>query len=218
MLEEIRDTLRAVDPLLEDIDRRNMLYARSSVERVKALLEPDSTIAGKLGALIKEIYRRGRASGKEGEGEQGEFHHKLAHRLHRIRTFSPASLYRRYHREEADFTQTPSPADREAMDRAEAELFIRLRRQLGVKRISEWLDVQGGAERLLSAKDLVRDESSFIHFIYSVLYADSRPAFTYDIEDNQDEAKAYAEAARGAGASVIAAGYVVPDVFLRRKQ
>jgi hypothetical protein len=57
MLEDIRDTLRAMDPLLEDIDRWNMLYTRSSVERVKALLEPDSTIAGKLGALIKEIYR-----------------------------------------------------------------------------------------------------------------------------------------------------------------
>jgi hypothetical protein len=46
MLEDIRDTLRAVDPLLEDIDRRNMPYARSSAERVKTLLEPDSTLAG----------------------------------------------------------------------------------------------------------------------------------------------------------------------------
>jgi hypothetical protein len=59
MLEEIRDTLRAVDPLLDDIDRRNMLYARSSIERIKALLEPDSTLAGKLGSLVRELYTAG---------------------------------------------------------------------------------------------------------------------------------------------------------------
>jgi hypothetical protein len=201
MLEEIRDTLRAVDPLLEDIDRRNMLYSRSSTERVKALLEPDSTIAGKLRSLVREIYAE---TGTSGEG----LHRKLAHRLHHIRTFAPQSLYRRYQRESADFTRKAAPQDREAMDRAEAELLVRLSRQLGIKRISGWLDGQGGTERALSAGELVKDQSSFIRFIYSVLYADSRPAFTYDIEDPLE--------ASGEG-SVKTGGYVVPDVLLRRK-
>jgi hypothetical protein len=213
MLEDIRDTLRAVDPLLEDIDRRNMLYSRSSVERVKALLEPDSTLAGKLSALIKEIYRQGKAQGAK--GEPGELYHKLAHRLHRIRTFAPESLYRRYQRETADFNREFSPADQEAMDRAEAELFIRLRRQLGVRRIGDWLDAQGGRERVLSAGDLVKDEPSFIHFIYSVLYGDSRPAFGYGVEDHAGEERKTADCF--AAASVRTGGYVVPDVALRRK-
>jgi hypothetical protein len=215
MLEEIRDTLRAMDPLLEDIDRRNMLYSRSSTERVKALLEPDSTIAGKLGALVKEIYARGKGL-KETE-DPNPLHRNLAHRLHLIRTFAPQSLYRRYQREAADFTRKPSPADREAMDRAEEELFIRLRRQLGVTRISEWLDFRGGVERALSARDLVRDEASFIRFIYSVLYADSRPAFTYNIEDYQEEPAGAEAEDRGRAASVETGGYVVPAVILRRK-
>ncbi|MDR1430318.1 MAG: DUF5716 family protein [Spirochaetaceae bacterium] len=208
MLEDIRDTLRAVDPLLEDIDRRNMLYARSSVERVKALLEPDSTLAGKLSLLVKEIY-----SGKTRDGESGET--RLAHRLHRIRTFAPESLYRRYQRETADFSRETSPVDREAMERAEAALLIRLRRQLGVKRIGDWLDSQGGREHLLSARDLIKDEASFIHFVYSVLYADSRPAFGYGIEEAE-----YAGETAGdtVGASVRAGGYVVPGVTLRRKE
>jgi hypothetical protein len=203
MLEDIRDTLRAVDPLLEDIDRRNMLYARSSVERVKALLEPDSTIAGKLGVLIKEIYR----GNWDGEAESGAPGRRLAHRLHRIRTFARESLYHRYQREGAGFKREIPPPDREAMEREEAELFIRLRRQLGVGRVGAWLDGQGGAERILSARDLVEDENSFIRFIYAVLYADSRPAFGYDLEDNRE----------GAGDSVRTGGYVVPDVLLRRK-
>jgi hypothetical protein len=209
MLEDIRDTLRAVDPLLEDIDRRNMLYARSSVERVKALLEPDSTLAGKLAALVKEIYRQGKGAAKDA-GDGGP-HHKLAHRLHRLRVFAPESLYRRYQREAADFNREIPQADREAMERAEAELFIRLRRQLGVRRIGDWLDTQGGRERTLSALDLVKDESSFIHFVYSVLYADSRPAFGYGIEEHTGDT------GEAAGASVRTGGYVVPDILLRRK-
>ncbi|MDR2133964.1 MAG: DUF5716 family protein [Treponema sp.] len=209
MLEDIRDTLRAVDPLLEDIDRRNMLYARSSVERVKALLEPDSTIAGKLGALIRELYRGNPSKGAE--DDSGELWHKLAHRLHRVRTFARESLYHRYQREGAGFSREIPPADREAMEREEAELLVRLRRQLGVKRIGEWLDGQGGRERLLFAADLVKDENSFIRFVYSVLYADSRPAFGYSIEDRPPEGDP-------AGASVRSGGYVVPDVTLRRKE
>jgi hypothetical protein len=208
MLEDIRDTLRAVDPLLEDIDRRNMLYARSSVERVKALLEPDSTIAGKLGLLIKELYR---GSAEEGEGGSGEPWRRLAHRLHRVRTLARESLYRRHQRGAAHFSRDLSPADREAMEQAEAELFIRLRRQLGVGRVGEWLDGQGGMERILSAGDLVKDEGSFIRFVYSVLYADSRPAFGYDIEDKREGA------GDPPGLSVKTGGYVVPDVLLRRK-
>jgi hypothetical protein len=209
MLEDIRDTLRAVDPLLEDIDRRNMLYARSSIERVKALLEPDSTIAGKLGALAREIYNQGKDPAKNRDSE--ELCRRLAHRIHRIRTFAPESLYRRYRREAAEFNRNVSPVDREAMERAERELLVRLQRQLGIRRVGEWLDGRGGRERVLSAQDLVGDESSFVHFIYSVLYADSRPAFGYDIEDRQGDG------GNSAGASVRSGGYVVPDVLLRRK-
>jgi hypothetical protein len=220
MLEDIRDTLRAVDPLLEDIDRRNMLYARSSVERVKALLEPDSTLAGKLGVLIKELYR-GNGSPQGGEDGDKAPWHRLAHRLHRVRTFARESLYHRYRRGAASFSREPSPVDRNALEQAEAELLVRLRRQLGVGRVGEWLDAQGGKERLLAAADLVRDEGSFIRFVYSVLYADSRPAFDYDIEEFREDpgspGGASGEGPAAGGASVRAGGYVVPDLRLRRK-
>jgi hypothetical protein len=209
MLEEIRDTLRALDPLLEDIDRRNMLYARSSIERVKTLLEPDSTIAGKLGSLVREIYANNAAvdasADASNESADGPLYRRLVHRLHRIRVFAPESLYRRHRREAVELRAEHSPANREALDRAEAEFLVRLSRQLGVKRISGWLDEQGGKERPLTAQDLVKDQSSFVHFIYSVLYADSRLSFGYNIEDNEGQG------------SVSIAGYAVPDVLLRRK-
>jgi hypothetical protein len=191
MLEEIRDTLRAVDPLLEDIDRRNMLYARASIERVKTLLEPDSTIAGKLTALTREIYA-------------SRSHHRLSHRVHAVRVFAPESLYRRHKRDTAEPKRASFAADREALKQAEAELLLRLRRQLNPAKISGWLDEQGGRERLLIPQNLVRDEDSFVRFVYSVLYADSRPRFSYHLEENSE-------------GPVESAGYLVPDLTLRRK-
>ncbi|AEF82984.1 Wadjet anti-phage system protein JetA family protein [Leadbettera azotonutricia] len=194
MLNEIRDTLNAVDPLLREIDHRNSLYSRSSTERIKVLLEPDSTIAGKIAALVKEIH----------VGNKG-LYHRLAHRLHRIRAFAPESLYKRQKKEAPDFMQAVAPADRAALER-DKELFMnRLLNQLGIKRISAWLDEHGGQERLLSSKDLVYDEASFVRFIYSVLYADSRQTFDYGIEDKPEYE------------SIDAAGYGVPDLLLRKK-
>jgi hypothetical protein len=206
MLEEIRDTLRAVDPLLDDIDRRNMLYARSSFERVKTLLEPDSTIAGKLGSLIREIY----APRQTGDGEKDKVppHLRLFHRLHGIRVVAPGSLYRRNRRETVRLRGGAlTVADRAAQKRVEAELLLRLRRQLSPAKISGWLDELGGRDRALPSRDLVRDEDSFGHFIYSLLYADSRPrSFDYAIEENPGDPP------------VETAEYVVPDLALRRKR
>ncbi|MDR3356243.1 MAG: DUF5716 family protein [Spirochaetaceae bacterium] len=198
MLNEIRDTLRAVDPLLEDIDRRNMQYARSSTERVKALLEPDSTIAGKIGILVRKIH---------GQNDMAEAEAPFRHRLHRVKTVARESLYRRYRHEAAQFVQKITPLDKKAMDKAENEFVERIRRQLNVKKICDWLDQNGGKDKLLTPGDLIKDEASFIRFIYAVLYADARPAFLYEIQDTD------AQDSEG----VRASAYVVPDVTLRRK-
>jgi hypothetical protein len=195
MLEEIRDTLRAVDPLLDDIDRRNMLYARSSIERIKALLEPDSTLAGKLGSLVREIY-----AGKDAAGA----YLRLPHHLYGIKTFASESLYRRYKREAIK----PGKAFRQAVDaegrkKAEEELFRRLRQQLSPDKIRAWLDERGGEKRLLTSRELIEDEHSFERFIYSVLYADSTRNFNYKIEEDR---RTQLETEK----------YVVPDLVLRR--
>ncbi|MDR3336602.1 MAG: DUF5716 family protein [Treponema sp.] len=217
MLEDIRDTLRAVDPLQDEIDRRNAQYSRSSTERIKALLEPDTTIAGKLGILVKAIY-----------GGDEELSAVFAHSIFRIRHFAAESLYRRYRRETAEFKPVSSPVDEEALARTEALFLERMQRQLSLKKISAWLDEQGGRERILSSVDLVKDEKSFIRFVYTLLYGDSRLQFNYDIEDmpaamdfsdDMDIAvnESAAVALNGNSISVSSGGYVIPGVRLRRK-
>jgi hypothetical protein len=197
MLEEIWDDLRSVDPLEDEIDRRNAAYSRSSTEIIKAYIEPDSTIAGKLGNLIKALY-----------GGDGELREHIAHRIYRVGFLSPSSLFLRRQRNPGDFAAVPSKADMEALARTESEFFERMRRRLSLKRIGAWLDEQGGTERVLFPAELVKDEDSFIRFIYALLYGDSRNSFGYSVEEGESERD---------GGSVTAAGYVVPDIRLRRK-
>jgi hypothetical protein len=196
MLEEIRDDLRSVDPLEDEIDRRNAAYSRSSTEIIKAYIEPDSTVAGKLGLLIKALY-----NGNE------ELRRRVAHGMYRVTFLSPSTLAFRRSREEGDFNAAPLQADIEALARTEEEFLARMRKRLSIKRISAWLDEQGGTDRALAPADLISGGDSYIRFVYALLYGDSRKHFGYQIEE-EDEAK---------DTETRAAGFVVPDVRFRKE-
>jgi hypothetical protein len=197
MLEEIRDDLKTVDPLEDEIDRRNAAYSRSSTEIIKAYIEPDSTIAGKMGVLIKALY-----------GGNEPLREHFAHGLFRIGFLSPSTLVPRRRRDEGNFTQEPSRADIEALDQTEAEFFERLRKQMhhSPDRISLWLDEQGGKERSLASGELVDNEDSYIRFVYALLYGDSRKNFGYRIEEDEK-----------ADALATDSGFVVPNIRFRRR-
>jgi hypothetical protein len=196
MLEEIRDDLRAVDPLEDEIDRRNADYSRSSIEIIKAYIEPDSTIAGKLGILVKALF-----------GGNDELRERIAHKIYRISFLSPSSLLFPRRRDEGDFTVPVSKADMDALAKTEADFFQRMQRRLSLKRINAWLDEQGGRDKVLLPLELIQDEDSFIRFVYALLYGDSRKSFDYAVEEGDDNE----------APPVAAAGYVVPDIHLRKK-
>jgi hypothetical protein len=158
MLEEIRDDLKSVDPLEDEIDRRNAAYSRSSTEIIKAFIEPDSTVAGKIGMLIKAVH-----------GGSDEDRLRIAHGLHRIGFLSPSTLAFRRRREEGDFNAAPAKADLEALDEREKEFMERMKRRLSVKRIGAWLDGQGGKDRILIPEELITDEDTYIRFIYEIM-------------------------------------------------
>jgi len=195
MLEEIKDILKAVDPLLEEIDRRNMLYAKSSVERVKVLLESESTISGKIVRIITSLY------------ETPYVYQTLSHHLYRVRAITPESRYRRWLRETINLEYVESPTiDPAEFDRMEAEFTLRLARQLTPAKIERWLDEKGGKEKILSAKSLADTSEGFVRLLYAVLFADSQPeTFAYQVEESQD-----------AGEVTTASGWIIPEISLRR--
>jgi hypothetical protein len=198
MLEEIRDDLKSVDPLEDEIDRRNAAYSRSSTEIIKAYIEPDSTVAGKIGLLIKAIY-----------GGNEEVQSRIAHGLHRVKFLSPSSLAFFQKRAEGDFNTVPSSVDVEALHQTEKDFFERMKKRLSIKRINAWLDEQGGEDRILIPEELITGEDSYIRFIYALLYGDSRNNFGYAIEEDDEE-----NADTG---FVKAADYVVPDIRFRKR-
>ena len=201
MLEEIRVDLKSVDKLEDEIDRRNADYSRASTEIIRAYIEPDSTVTGKLGILIKALH-----------GGNNELRRRFAHGLHRIQFLSPSSLALRRPRDEGNFINPLAKNDLQALDKTEKEFFKRMEKRLSTKKINEWLDEQGGTQRILFPKEIIKDENSYIRFVYSLLYGDSRNNFGYAIEETHSEEKAEREIE-----TVSAAGFIVPDVRLRRK-
>ncbi len=194
MLEEIRDILRSIDPLLDEIDRRNMLYAKVSVERVRAMLEPESSIAGRIIAVAHALA--GSKSRTRG----------FTHHLYQVRLIAPESRYRRWLREALSPSAGPPGASYEGLEQAEAELRLRLERQLGPNKIAAWLDEAGGTERPLTSSELVTDVDSFVRLLYAVLYADGRKGrFRYFVENGLSE-------------RVISAGYEMPDLVFRGRK
>jgi hypothetical protein len=195
MLDEIVEDLRAVDHLEDEIDRRNAAYSRSSTEIIKAYIEPDSTVAGKIGLLIKAIL-----------GGNEEAAARIAHGIHRIRFLSPSTLAFNQRREGGSFSAAASSADTEALDHSEEEFLLRMKKRLSIRKIGAWLDKQGGTRRVLVPEELVTGEDSYIRFVYALLYGDSRNNFSYIIEEDDDRA----------AASVQAADYVLPDIRFRK--
>ncbi|HOX91285.1 MAG TPA: DUF5716 family protein, partial [Spirochaetales bacterium] len=195
MLEEIRDSLKALDPLLEEIDRRNMLYAKSSVERVRTLLEPESTIAGRITRAAKAMR------------EMPGLYKELEHHLYKVNAIGPESRYRRWLRETLEIEFTPAAVpDIAQFERIEEEFRLRLERQLSPARIAQWLDEKGGMSGPLWAVELASTTEDFVRLVYAVLFAESRPeSFQYFLEE------------RGVEPVIAQSGWLVPDVGLRRK-
>lgn len=180
LLEDIRDQLRALDPTLDEIDRRNMLYARSSLERIRSRLRSDGSAAGRLTAIARAVAADARLTGL------------LKHRLHRVRWIGKESRYRRWFRETAQPRLDARPAaDTAALARAEAELRLRIERQLSADRIAAWLDERVPPDGFARADALAVDPDSFVRVLHATAYGESRPGrFPYAVEWLEGEAAA----------------------------
>ncbi len=180
MLEEIRDQLRALDPTLDEIDRRNMLYARSSLERIRSRLRSDGSTSGRLTAVVRAI------------AADGSLADRLSHRLHRVRWIGKDSRYRRWFREAAAPRLDARPgADSAALEKAEAELRLRIAKQLTAERIASWLDARVGEAGFRRAEELAVDAESFVRVLHATAYGEGRPGrFPYAVEWLEGEAAA----------------------------
>ncbi len=183
LLTEIRDELKNLDPLLTQIDDKNRRYSRISTERIKARLYADESIAGK----IKQILA---AWGDGAVDEAGP--RALRHGVYRHRRLDAGSLYTRRTRTLDDAAFAIAAPDEFDLERAEAELLLRIRNQLSPERIAGFLDgfcpTDGSA---VPAHTIISDIDSFVRVIYAAAYAESRDErFPYRVVWYDDEVNA----------------------------
>lgn len=194
MLEEIRDVLKGLDPLLSEIDRRNMQYARVSSERISLLLAPDSSITGRLALLAKGI------------AEYPHLSLGFTHNLFRMANLSNDSRYRRWRLPSlpASFSDR-SQGDPEDLARLEAVLRDRISRQLSPSRVSSWLADKDDNQGPLAVERLVQDDEDWVKLLYAVSYAESRSAvFPYSVSVESEDRIRFGR-------------YDSPDLVFRRK-
>lgn len=196
MLEEIRDILKAVDPLLEEIDRRNMLYAKSSVERMKTLLEPSSSITGRIIAAIARIR------------DTPHLYEDFSHHLYRVSALVPESRYSRWLKESLTVEYAEAErVDPAEFERQEAEFRLRMERQLSPSRITEWIRERSGYGLTVRGAEIATTTDDFVRLVYAILYAESRgDTFPFIIEESESDTL-----------TACPAGWLVPDITLRRK-
>jgi hypothetical protein len=166
LLTEIRDELKNLDPLLTQIDDKNRRYSRISTERIKARLYSDESIAGK----IKEILAAWSQGSRKETGPRA-----LQHGVYRHRRLDAGSIYTRRTRtfDEAAYT-LPTGNDFD-LERAEAELLLRIRNQLSPERIAGFLEPFCPADgSAVPAQTIVTDMESFVRVVYAAAYAESR--------------------------------------------
>jgi hypothetical protein len=163
MLEDIRDQLRLLDPLVKDIDTRNMLYARSSMESIKSRIRSDVTVAGRITVLCKALASKLLWSVK------------VEHHLHKLHWSGEESLYLRNQRAGSSGVFEHRPLrDTLILEKEEAELRLRLQKQLSPQKITRWLEEQLADRDFAWAHELARDQSSFIRTLYATLYGEGQ--------------------------------------------
>ncbi len=198
---------------MDEIDRRNMLYAKSSVERVRALLEPASTISGKIMRAAQLIMGDKKSGGD------------LAHHLYRVEALAPESRYRRWLKQNLRLEDYEEEADLdvEELKRLEVEFRLSVERQLSPDKIAAWLDEKGGLEGPLYSQDLAQNTEGFIRLVYALLFADSeRGTFPYFVEKQDSsgrrgESEDEAEMEKDYALIRTNSNWQVPSLYLRRQ-
>ncbi len=173
MLKEIRSDLRSIDPILESIDDKNRRYSRISTERIRSRLYSDTTLQGKIGTILKAWRRE----------DLPEDLSALPHRVFRQRYLDAGSLYIRRARE-VDSGELRRPAEGSFdIEQAEAELRLRVMRQLNPSKIAAFLaDFCPTSGVPVPAEVMVNDMESYIRVLYAAAYAGNRASrFPYEI-------------------------------------
>lgn len=180
MLKEIRDSLRGIDPILDEIDDKNRRYSKISTQKIKTKLYSDATLQGKLRDLVTAL-----ADGHIAAGD-------VPLQLYHSRFLGPESLYTRPNRSrDVDPEAVRLPEDDAEARYRQREMELKITGQLNPKKIAEYLrnlgpGVEGDEGEVprgaLRSEKIAQDLDGFIKLLYAAGYAEAgRPDFPFEV-------------------------------------
>jgi hypothetical protein len=180
MLKEIRDSLRGIDPILDEIDDKNRRYSKISTQKIKTKLYSDATLQGKLRDIVTAL-----AKGSIGAEE-------VPLQLFRARFLGPDSLYTRPRgSRNVEPTAVGVPEDDSDLLFRQREMELKVTGQLNPGKVAEFLRGVGTREDetendtprgALRSQDIARDLDGFIKLLYAAGYAEAgRADFPFEV-------------------------------------
>jgi len=181
MLREIRDSLRGIDPILDEIDDKNRRYSRISTQKIKTKLYSDATLQGKLRDIVWALARNDIRT------------EELPVKLHPARFLGPESLYSRPKRSRNAVPAAMSlPEDDENLRYRQREMELKITGQLNPRKVAAFLrkvrsrskddDPHAGTPGALRSEEIARDLDGFIKLIYAAGYAEAgRAHFPFEV-------------------------------------
>ncbi len=160
MLEDIRENLRNMDRIIDDIDRRNRMYSRISTEKIRNRLYVDSTMKGKLVGIVRAI-------------SEGHLQHELCeHGIFRFKSVSSESCSTRFRGDAAEARPSlPTIPDAARIDELEKGLRERIALQMNTEKIAKYLDANLGEAGSVEAADMVLSVQDYVKLLYAGVYA-----------------------------------------------
>ena len=171
MLHEIRDELRSLDPILEEIDDKNRQYSRISTEKIKAKIYADSSIQGKIQNIIQSI------------GSDSKLTWTVAPRIVNSSSLTAKSLYTPRFAKKDDIDLAAVVPPEFDLEQMELEMRMKIQNQLSPKKIALFLDERCAKDGSgTPAVEMIESMEDFIRIIYAAAYAEGRESrFPYRI-------------------------------------
>ncbi|MCF7941448.1 MAG: DUF5716 family protein [Spirochaetia bacterium] len=163
MLREIRDELRNIDPILEEIDDKNRQYSRISTEKIKSQVYADASLKGKVQKIIR------------GMKEEETAYLLLRPNIRRTALVQDRSLFTPRVSRQAEMTVEKPSVPEDDMEQIELEMRMRIAHQLNHEKICAFLSEHCHADGSpTEATELIGSMEDLVRVIYAAAYAEGR--------------------------------------------
>ena len=180
MIGEIIDVFEKIDQLIKEIDRKNALYTRASVEKMQYLLNTDRSVKGKLVEILKQAAGCSEVKKQDLYQRMGEIVNLFPQGY--IDIHSLYSRGKRRVRVEGEPLKITEQVDEEALLREFDDFKAMAKKSFTTKKVMAFMQQQFRDRQIIETKDLnIQNDDDFIMLILGTLKHDEQGTF-YNVD------------------------------------